>query len=381
MTSTNKTILLILLVCSTMVGCKDDPVDDNKGEPNERNWVYDATAYPLVFPSSFPQPLIPSDNQLTVTGVELGRHLFYDPILSEGELQACAGCHSQANAFSDPVPFSTGVDGLEGLRHSMTLFNLAWDQDFFWDGRSKTLEDQILVPVEDPLEMHEEWPDAVLKLQKDTTYQRMFYEAFEIDSAAIDKFYTAKAIAQFLRSIISGNSDFEKYNRAEVFTIPNEESIIRGADLFFNDPIDGGVDCWHCHGENPFFKELGTVQNVFMNNGLQSATTIADFKDPGLGAITGNMTDYGKFKVPSLQNIALSAPYMHDGRFATLEEVIEFYNSGINENSPNIAPELLQDGLAFGLNMTQQDKDDLLAFLNALTDNDMINNPAYASPF
>ncbi len=372
--------LVLLAFSLTFLGCKPEPVKPTTEKP--KGWVYDATPYILEFTDSFPTPLIPVDNQLTKKGVELGRHLFYDPVLSEGNTQSCASCHGQAFGFTDNgVQFSKGVDGIQGERNAMPLFNLAWDMDFFWDGRASTLEEQILEPVENPIEMHEEWPDAILKLQQDTNYQRMFYQTFELDSAAIDRYFTAKAIAQFLRSIVSDGSYYAKYLRGDLFVMPNEDAVIRGRDLFFKDPPEGGVDCWHCHGENRLFKELGDISQTFSNNGLQSAITLADFNDIGLGGVTNDPTDYGKFKVPTLLNIALTGPYMHDGRFATLEEVIEFYNSGINENSPNIAPELLQDSLAFGLNMTQQDKDDLLAFLNSLTDNDMKNNPAYASPF
>lgn len=341
--------------------------------------VYDPTPVTLQQPQFFPPIEIPAENPLTEEGIQLGRRLFYDPILSGDNSLACAGCHKQANAFTDPRRFSVGIDNIAGTRNSMALFNLVYPSSFFWDGRSATLEEQILEPVPNPIEMHEEWPNAVSELQSTADYPKMYYQAF--GDSAITKELTAKAIAQFLRTILSSNSRYDKHLRGELFGTSQEwtESEERGFELFmgeFNGPGTGG-DCFHCHG-NILYHLVGQ-SDQFRNNGLQAAATVNDFPDKGLGDITGNPMDNGKFKIPSLRNIEITAPYMHDGRFNTLEEVVNFYSEGL-KHSPTIDP-LMEAAQQGGVQLTQQQKQDLVAFLKALTDQSLATNPAFSDPF
>jgi cytochrome c peroxidase len=334
--------------------------------------VYDPTPYPLVTPANFPPMVIPADNPITVKGVELGRYLFYEERLSGDNTQSCSSCHAPATAFSDgPNAFSTGIDGIEGRRNSMALMNLGWETSFFWDGRKATLEEQILMPVIDPVEMHETWPNAVAKLQADSAYRALFIQAF--DTEVIDSTLVARAIAQFLRTMISANSKVDKVARGEaVFTQQEQRGFIL-TQLEGGDPAAGqggqwGADCFHCH------TQVGGLftNGQFENNGLDSI-----FTDLGRYEVTGDPLDRAKFKVPSLRNVALSGPYMHDGRFQTLEEVIEHYNSG-GIPSETISP--FMKHTQGGLQLPAADKAALVAFLNALTDQDFVNDPRFQDP-
>lgn len=333
---------------------------------------FEASPYPLNIPSHFPDMIIPDDNPLTIEGVELGRFLFYEKRLSGDNTMNCATCHMPENGFSDPNQFSVGIDGVAGTRQSMALVNLGWENFFFWDGRKTKLEDQILEPVPNPIEMHQSWKDAVSKLNADVNYRNRFFRAF--NEEGIDSIKVAKAIAQFLRTLISAESKYDVMYKFEnnmtlnsseqsiLQTIDNEEWA--GYDLFKS---LNGADCFHCHN--------GPLMQVkkFSNNGLDAA-----FSDLGRGVITGNGNDNGKFKVPTLRNIAFTAPYMHDGRFATLDEVIEHYSSGIS-HSTTIDP-LIEFASQGGVQLDSQEKYLLKKFLNTLTDNNFINNPKFKDP-
>jgi len=341
--------------------------------------VYDPTPVSLQQPQFFPPIEIPADNPLTEEGIQLGKRLFYDPILSGDNTLACAGCHKQSTAFTDTRRFSKGIDGIDGNRNSMALFNLVYPSSFFWDGRSATLEEQILEPVPNPIEMHEEWPNAVTELESEVEYLKLFYLAF--GDSVITKEKTAKAIAQFLRTIISSNSRYDKHLRGELFGTSAEwtEAEDRGFEIFMGNFTGAGTfgDCFHCHG-NILFHLVGE-SDQFKNNGLQQAATLNDFTDTGRGAITGNTQDNGKFKIPSLRNIELTAPYMHDGRFNTLEEVVNFYSEGV-QHSPTIDP-LMEAAQQGGVQLTTQQKQDLVTFLKALTDQSLASNTAFSDPF
>jgi cytochrome c peroxidase len=316
--------------------------------------------------------IIPVDNQMTVEGVELGRYLFYEKKLSGDNSMSCATCHNLNNSFSDTNRYSVGIDGFFGNRQSMALVNLGWENFFFWDGRESTLENQILKPVINPIEMHEEWKDAVAKLNLDMDYRNRFFRAF--GEEGIDSTKAAKAIAQFLRTLISGQSKYDvmyKYENGIALTstdlaifqsIDNEEWA--GYDLFKS---LNGADCFHCHN--------GPLMRVkkFSNNGLDAA-----FTDLGRGEITGNSNDNGKFKVPTLRNIALTPPYMHDGRFKNLDEVIEHYSSGVHI-SPTIDP-LIEFAGQGGVQLDAQEKYLLKKFLLTLTDLNFVNNPKFTDP-
>jgi cytochrome c peroxidase len=372
----NFRFLYFLVFIITISGCKPDDPDDNK---NNNDWVFNPEPVQLQIPQYFPPPRDFSSNPLTKQGIKLGRLLFYDPILSDDSTQACAGCHHQTNSFVDANKrFSIGIDGISGNRNSMAIFNMAWNSSFFWDGRAATIEEQALQPVENPIEMHEDWSDAVRKLSKHNDYPKLFYEAFGIET--ITKEYATKAMAQFMRTMISSNSRYDKDKRSELFDTGMEftDEEVRGRDLFMNNATANGdgADCFHCHG-GELFADI-SPNGQFRNNGLDNAATINDFTDAGRGGVTNNPIDYGKFKVPSLRNIALTAPYMHDGRFQTLEEVIEFYNSGV-KNSVTVDLQMIHPTFT-GLNLSADDKAALKAFLLALTDEQFINNTAFSKP-
>lgn len=330
------------------------------------------SSYVLDAPSHFPEMIIPTDNPLTVMGVELGKRLFYEKRLSGDNTLACAGCHAPSESFSDKNQYSKGIDGQFGKRNSMALVNLGYQKFFFWDGRAKTLEEQILFPVQDPVEMHQSWTNAVIKLRADKSYRNQFFVAFGTDQ--IDSTLVAKSIAQFLRTMVSGFSKYDvmyKYKYSIPLTakeqgllsqVTNEEWA--GYDLF--NSLNGG-DCFHCHN-GPLMQV-----NIFANNGLD-----ATFSDLGRGKVTNNPADMGHFKVPTLRNISLTAPYMHDGRFQTLDQVIEHYSSGI-VHSTTISP-LIEFASQGGVQLDAFEKGLIKKFLLTLTDHEFINNPKFAPP-
>jgi len=332
--------------------------------PDEPKENYQTSSYSLEIPASLPAMDIPADNPMTVEGVELGRMLFYDKILSGDGTQSCASCHQQAAGFSDPDKFSTGIDGEQGGRNAMAVINLAWSPVLFWDGRSISLEDQALGPVVNPIEMHDTWQNAADKLNAHSDYPKLFKQAFDIDE--IDSSYVVKAIAQFERTLISGNSKWDKWIRGEAIFTDQE---LRGWDLFNVDGPIVGADCFHCHTA-PHFTDF-----TFHNNGLDGD---ADFTDLGLYEVTGDDWDQAKFKTTTLRNIEHTGPFMHDGRFETLEEVVEHYNMG-GHASATIDP--LMKNLGEGLLLSQDDKDALIAFLRTLTDEEFLTNPEFSNPF
>ena len=302
----------------------------------------------------FPQVKLPADNPLTQEGVALGRQLFHDTRLSVNHTQSCASCHDQTHAFADVRRFSLGAQQQVGARNAMSLFNLAWQQSFFWDGRAATLREQVLMPIQDKHEMNETLSNVVAKLNADTECRAAFAKAF--GSAEITSERIAKALEQFLLTLVSQESRFDRAARKVAELTESEK---RGLQLFVTefDPKRGlrGADCFHCHGGTLF------TSQQFANNGLA-----LDDNDLGRMAVTQNAADRGKFKTPSLRNIARTAPYMHDGRFATLEEVVEHYSSGVRHTAtldPNLAKHPAE-----GIQLTAQEKADLAAFLKTLTD-------------
>ena len=330
----------------------------------------DETPYVLSY-QNLPAPNLPADNPLTLQGVQLGRMLFYDPLLSKDGSQSCASCHLQANGFSDPDRFSIGVEGLPGKRQAMSVFNLAWhSNEFFWDGRATLLRDQALLPIQDPLEMNETLANVINKLSNSQDYKDQFSRAF--GSAEVTAEKMALAMEQFMLSVVSSDSKYDRYLVGEVELTESEE---RGRQLFETEynpffPQFSGADCAHCHGGSNF------ENDQYMNNGLDTDDMMTDI---GREAVTQNPMDRGKFKVPSLRNIELTAPYMHDGRFQTLEEVIDHYNEGIKMSST--ADPTVINTMESGLFLTDQDKVDLINFLKTLTDESLATNPAYQSPF
>ena len=243
----------------------------------------------------------------------------------------------------------------------MVLQNLAWSKDFFWDGRAISLENQILVTILDSTEMDETWTNFLSEIRYDNNYRNMFFEAFE--TLEPDSIHAAKAIAQFLRTMVSTNSKYDKFLRNEAVLSPEEN-----AGLSSFNSLNGG-DCFHCHGGI-----LGTDLS-FKNNGLDEIPI-----DSGRGIVTRETKDNFKFKVPSIRNVEYSAPYMHDGRFNTLDEVIDFYSTGIHPNSPNIDP-LIEFASQGGVQLNPKERSELKSFLLTLSDPDFINNTKFSNPF
>ena len=316
---------------------------------------------PDVFQDRILPPVIPSNNPLTEEGIELGKKLFFDKKLSVNGSQSCADCHKPSNSFTDARQYSIGVDNIQGTRNSMPLFNLAWNYDdrFFWDGRELSLERQVFDPITNPIEMHNTIANLVQELQIDSEYPEMFLKAFGTE--IIDSVQIGKAIAQYERTIISANSKFDKYLLGQTtLTIQEEE----GFNIFMDEERG---DCFHCHGNenNPLWTD-----NKFHNNGLDN-----NFSDLGLGAVTGNPNDNGKFKTPSLRNLEFTAPYMHDGRFSTIDEVINHYSEGL-EDSHTIDP-LMKMVSQGGVQLSFEEKANLKAFLLTLSDYDFISNPDF----
>src|SRR5687768_13385131 len=361
-------IVLLLFIGFGLSQCHDtiEGID-----PNDRNLThiaYQPVPYAPVIPTGFPALEQPSDNLMTVDGIRLGRKLFYDPLLSIDSTISCSSCHLQAGSFTDQVALSQGVAGTTS-RSSMSLINIGFHYNgLFWDGRSATLEEQALVPVQDPLEMGESWDNVVNKLKTHPDYPAEFRKAFGIEgSGEISKELAAKAIAQFERSLISGsNTRYDKFARGEIFLNENEYN---GYLMFFDfDPEIPDAECAHCHNA-PLF-----ATSDYFNNGLQESPDFEGFPDKGLGIFTGKASDNGKFKAPTLRNLAFTAPYMHDGRFQTLEEVIAHYNSG-GKSSPN------KNALLYPLKLTETQKSDLIAFILTLTDSTILTNQSFQNPF
>jgi cytochrome c peroxidase len=324
-----------------------------------------ATPYHFRVPAGFPIPSLPRDNPLTVEGVALGKRLFNEKLLSRDDTLSCASCHQEAHAFGDSRRFSVGVDNLTGTRHAMPLFNLAWKRQFFWDGRALSLRQQVLMPIQDNREMHEPLERVVDKL-KTAGYADDFSMAFgthEIDAERV-----ARALEQYVLTLVSFDSKFDRALKGQV-TLSEEEK--RGFQLFVTeyDPRTQqyGADCFHCHG-GPLFSDFR-----FTNNGLD-----AEPKDNGRERVTGSAGDKGKFAVPSLRNVAVRGPYMHDGRFKTLEEAVDHYCTGTKRSAtldPNLAKH--PDG---GVPLSADDKKALVAFLKTLTDSSFESNPPVEPP-
>ena len=339
-------------------------------------WAYtndmvETGPYNLAYPANFGNRVnVPADNATTKQGVYLGRKLFYETKLSAGNALSCGSCHKQARAFTDGLAFSKGVDQVLTSRNSMSLVNLLWARKFFWDGRANGLEEQAITPLTNPHEMGQPLILSAKKLGQTKIYPALFKLVYGDDHITGERI--VKAISQFERTLISANSRYDRYMAGAYKPTPDE---LRGMALFNNapEPEKGirGANCAHCHGGPKTYMEL------FHNNGLDSIP-----KDAGIAARTGLATDRGRFKVPTLRNIALTAPYMHDGRFNTLEEVVDHYSEHI-EGSASLSSFLRGESNEAGgksLKLHPQEKKQIIAFLNMLTDSAFINNPAFSDP-
>jgi cytochrome c peroxidase len=334
--------------------------------------AYDSKAYILEYPQNFPKMIIPEDNPLTQDGVNLGRHLFYDPILSGDSTMSCATCHRQELAFTDGGATSKGIEGIDGTRSSMSLVNIGFSKNgLFWDGRSKTLEAQAALPVEDAIELNANWTEIEKKLRLHKIYPTLFRKAFGISNKTeITKELATKAIAQFERTIVSSDSKYDKFLRGEVI-LSDEE--YQGYLLYFDIQGDGIPDaqCNHCH---PLDLAGG---DGFFNNGLQNAPTLADFNDLGRGRFTASISDNGKFKAATLRNIMQTGPYMHDGSLKMIDDVLNHYKSG-GKPSPNRDPLVINNDIN---KLTEYDLFCIKTFLSTLTDSTVLKNPNFSSPF
>lgn len=333
-----------VLLTLTLSSCNPEEDDDPLNAPSLDFYV----------PTGFPQPVYSfSNNPISKNGFELGRKLFYDPILSRDSTISCGSCHQQFTAFAHADHrLSHGIDDQLGKRNSPGLFNMAWFPSFMWDGGVNHIEVQPLAPIANPVEMDEDIANITVKLQRVEAYRNLFKRAFGSDSITLQN--TLLAMTQFMGRMISDNSAYDRYrlgngqfNAAET----------RGLALF-------RANCSSCHAE-PLMTDM-----QFRNNGLDSVFR----KDAGRAHITQLPQDSGKFKVPSLRNVALTYPYMHDGRFQTLERVLDHYSSGIR-NSPTLDPLLQQP-----ISLSQQDKSDIIAFLNTLTDHAFISDSRFSEP-
>ena len=348
-------------------------------------------SYNDALPQHFRTPAVrgfdntPQDNPITDAGATLGRVLFYDTALSKNETVACASFHQQAAGFSDNAALSKGFDGELTGRNSMGLSNARWYASgrFFWDERAATLEEQVLGPIQSEVEMGLTLDELIERVSTRPYYDALFIDAFGDDEVTTDRI--ASALAQFVRAMASYRSRYD----AEIAQAPSIAADFAGfspaenqGKAIFLGPRGG---CAACHLAGPPPQPGGVFANeaIFqpvepINNGLD-AGPVED--DNGVGDISGDPQDNGLFKSSSLRNIALSAPYMHDGRFDTLAEVVDFYNNGV-QNHPNLDPRLRgPDQQPRRLNLTGQEKAALVAFLGTLTDDALINDPRFADPF
>lgn len=324
--------------------------DDNYQEINE--------TMQFRIPSNFPAPTQDiAGNYPTNKGFELGRKLFYDGRLSADGTISCSFCHEQAFAFTHHGhDFSHGINNLAGTRNAPAVQNMAFQSEFFYDGASNSLELLSIVPIHNPVEMDDNLENIANKLSQDTEYVKLFDQAF--DDGRVSSGNILKALAQFMAMMVSADSRYDKYVRNEPGGKMSEQELY-GLDLF-------SQKCASCHQTDLF------TDNSFRNNGLQPNPNLNDL---GRETVTGFTEDRYKFKVPSLRNVELTAPYMHDGRFGSLQSVLNFYSNGV-QHSETLDP-LLQQGSNLGIPLTEEEKEAIIAFLKTLTDNEFINNPLF----
>lgn len=326
-----------------ITGCKKDPDLSQNPAPVH-----------FYVPKGWPEPVYKFENNpLTREGFELGRLLFNDPRLSRDNSTSCGSCHQPFAAFAQTGhTFSHGVDGLVGTRNSPGIFNLAWHPSFFWDGGVNHIESQPLSPIENPVEMDEKLDNIIAKLSQDANYRKRFQTVFGTEEITTQRMM--RALTQFMGAMISDNSRYDQYMRGDINLTPQE---ISGLSVF-----EGF--CAPCH-KPPLFSDFS-----FRNNGLPPS----GLNDSGRAHITLQATDLYKFKVPTLRNLRFTPPYMHDGRFNTLDEVLAHYESGITSSTT------LDPLLGNGIQMTAQQKEDLKVFLNTLNDERFVTDPRFAEP-
>jgi cytochrome c peroxidase len=350
------------------------------------------TPYEWQLPPGFPKPLVPQDNPLTIEKVELGRHLFYDKRLSANGTQSCASCHHQSHAFSEDARTATGSTGQHHHRNSMALVNVAYTATFTWAHPGiNTIEQHVLLPLfgDKPVEMgaagHEQ--EILARIRGAAAYDDLFARAFPSQRERVTFDNVAKALASFVRTLISFNSPFDRYayyGEDSALT----ESQVRGMNLFMSERLE----CAHCHAGFNFsqfvtHESTAVAERAFHVTGLYpySATYVSG-ADYGLFAVTGQEADKDRFKAPTLRNIERSAPYMHDGSLATLSDVIDFYAAGgrVVTEGPRAGDGRAHPGknpFIKGFTLSAQEKQDLLDFLSSLTDQRFLTDARNADPF
>lgn len=357
-----KTIpLSFVLAIGFLIGC------NKKEAPEFAQPTAEKPVIPYYFESSYSEP---ADNPTTKEGIELGRHLFFEKQLSRDGSISCASCHKPELAFTDGLKVSKGVDNQLGRRNAPTVYNASLFKKLLWDGRTSSLEEQSLHPIRDPREMNSTPEQAVARISGLPKYKQLFGNAFGSTTITVDRM--AKGLAQFERSLVSANSNYDRFLKGN-YTPTAEEQL--GITLFFTHPIPyapgGGLrggNCGDCHLGNTLIGNQNELDG-FHNNGLE--TSFSSGQDIGLKEITGNNLDLGKFKTPGLRNIALTAPYMHDGRFQTLEEVLDHYNHEDLFTRPGVDPVIpagTNQRNGTSLMLTDPEKKAIIAFLHMLTD-------------
>jgi cytochrome c peroxidase len=345
--------------------------------PPEKESTATTEAYRWALPEGFPVPVIPKDNPITAAKVDLGRHLFYDKRLSVDGSLSCASCHEQKRAFSDGKALPEGVHGDVLTRNSMALFNLAYTPILTWaNPQLKHLEVQMLIPLfgEDPPELGRVGQEAELlaTLAALPLYQQKFAAAFPGNPTPFTLKHLTQALASFERSLISADSPYDRYIYAEDDGAISSAAR-RGEALFFSERLE----CFHCHGGFNFSDSTQHAGSTFMEFNFHNTGLYAEYPATGQGLkdVTGRPEDSGKFKAPSLRNIAVTAPYMHDGSVKDLDAVIDHYAAGGRAQHPN------KSGFVKGFALSASERADLLAFLESLTDETFLTNPAYSDPF
>jgi cytochrome c peroxidase len=350
------------------------------------------TGWRWVLPRGFPAPVVPADNPMSDAKVLLGRHLFYDPRLSGTGTFSCASCHLQALAFTDGKGRAVGATGEVHPRGSMSLANAAYVPALTWaNPLMRSLEAQALVPMfgDDPVELGLGGQEQALltRLAAVPRYQALFRDAYPGEPTPLTLANITRALGAFQRTLISGASPYDRYQHGERTAI--SASARRGATLFFGEK----TECFHCHGG---FNLTGTVNYVgkgfseaeFHNTGLYNLDGTGRYPAPNTGveAVSGDPEDMGRFRAPSLRNIAVTAPYMHDGSIATLEEVVAHYNAGgrtirAGPHAGVGAASPLKSSFIKPMHLTPQERRDLVAFLRALTDSSFLRDPRHANPW
>lgn len=331
-------------------GCAEH---DSPPAPTEPDAPLTEAVAPAGFPAGALTASAPAGNELTEERARLGRRLFYEPALSRTRDVSCGSCHVQKDGFADPNPVSSGVEELTGTRNAPSLSNLAWSRHFFWDGRAMSLEEQAGMPIENPVEMALSLDEAVARLSAQPSYVRDFELAYD-DGVTADNL--RRGLASFVRTLVSGQSPYDEHLAGDDTHF--NEAAARGERLFFGEKSE----CFHCHTEG-----------ALTNDGFFNDGSYVDGGDEGRKLVTERAGDLGKFKVPGLRNIAVTAPYMHDGSVPTLREVLERYAAG-GLGHPSTDPQIIP------LSLTSTDFDDLLAFFDALTDPQFLSDPRFAAP-